>query len=285
MKNIKTYSQLFESQQELTQEQSEWLDKCTDGTWKISPQTGLVDVDGHFDCRNQGLTDFKGVRFGNVSRCFYCFENKLTSLEGAPQRVGEYFNCSSNELESLKGCPKYVGGGFDCYKNELKSLKDAPDYVGQHFDCSFNKLTSLEGAPNRVNGYFQCSYNRLKSLKYAPEYVKKDFNCSNNRLTSLEGAPQHVGEGFHFSENRITSLEGLPQRARGDFSDNPISDRAIRGVLERMGAKKISLEQAVAEYWKWISQEDRAYLAKHHPNLSPEDKRIYMAIELNMKRR
>jgi hypothetical protein len=70
-----------------------------------------------------------------------------------------------------------------------------------------------------------------------------------------------------------------------DCSDNPISERAISGVVKRMGDKKISLEQAVAEYWKWIPQEDRVYLAKHHPTLPEEDRKIYRAMELNMKRR
>ena len=278
MRHLKRYGQLFESQQELTQEQKDWLDECTkgtwpgalQGTWEVNPQTGLVDVEGNFDCSYMWLEDFKGVRFGRVNLHFNCSNNSLTSLEGAPQRVDGYFNCSHNELESLKGCPKYVGRGFDCGKNKLKSLKDAPDYVGEHFDCSRNELTSLEGAPNRVNGYFQCSYNRLKSLKYAPEYVKRDFKCSNNRLTSLEGIPQSVGEGFLFDDNPISGL---------------VSQDAIWEVIKRMKAKKISLEQAVAEVWDELPGEDKAYLAKHHPDLSPEEKRIYRAIELNTKRR
>ena len=203
MKNLKRYSQLFESQQELTQEQKDWLDKCTNGTWRVNPQTGLVDVEGNFNCRQMNLTDFKGVRFGQVSGYFYCSRNELTSLEGAPQRVS---------------------GSFYCY---------------------------------------------------------------NNKLKSLEGAPQSVGVGFYCSHNNLTSLEGIPQSMCRDFSfyNNPISERAIRGVVKRMGDKKISLEQAVAEYWKWITQEDRVYLAKHHPSLPEKDRKIYRAIELNMKRR
>ena len=203
MKNLKRYSQLFESQQELTQEQKDWLDKCTDGTWKINPQTGLVDVDGNFNCRQMNLTDFKGVRFGQVSGYFYCSRNELTSLEGAPQRVSGSFYCYNNKLKSLEGAPHSVGGGF---------------------------------------------------------------YCSRNELTSLEGAPQSVGDDFH-------------------CSDNPISERAIKGVLKRMSDKKISLEQAVAECWRNIPQEDRIYLAKHHPSLPEKDRKIYRAIELNMKRR
>ena len=98
MKNLKTYSQLFESVGELTPEQIEWLDSCTQGTWTLNPQTGLVDVKGDSDCSDQELTDFKGVRFGVVSGDFYCRDNQLTSLEGAPQEVGGDFSCNNNPV-------------------------------------------------------------------------------------------------------------------------------------------------------------------------------------------
>ena len=245
MKNLKRYSQLFENTQELTQEQSEWLDKCTGGTWKINPQTGLVDVNGNFNCQRQGLTDFKGVRFGYVNGIFNCSYNELKSLKGAPRSVRWNFSCPFNDLTSLEGAPQSVGGSFDCYKNSL---------------------TSLEGAPQSVGGNFHCSDNELKSLDGAPQSVGMDFSCSYNDLTSLEGAPQIVG-GFFNCYN------------------NPISQRAIKGVVKRMVGKKISLEQAVAEYWRNIPHGDKIYLAKHHPTLPEKEKKIYGAIELNMKRR
>jgi hypothetical protein len=126
MRNIKRYRELFESQTELTPEQTEWLDKCTMGKWTLNPQTGLVDVDGSFACYYQDLTDFKGVRFGIVTGNFDCSVNKLTSLEGAPKKVGGSFNCGNNKLTSLKDAPQEVGGNFDCFHNKLISLKDAP---------------------------------------------------------------------------------------------------------------------------------------------------------------
>ena len=175
MKHLRGFKELFESSQELTQEQKDWLDKCTTRTWKVNPQTGLVDVEGSFYCMRQGLTDFKGVRFGQVSGYFICSNNELTSLEGAPQSVIGYFSCSNNGLTSLEGAPQMVGGSFYC-------------------------------------------------------------------------------------------------------SGNPISERAIRGVVKRMGDKKISLEQAVAEYWRYVPQEDRVYLAKHHPTLPEDEKRGYEAM-------
>ena len=97
MKNLKTYS-MFESVMELTPEQINWLDECTKGTWALNPQTGLVDVEGRFSCSSQDLTDFKGVKFGMVDGDFYCENNALTSLEGAPLKVDGSFLCHNNPV-------------------------------------------------------------------------------------------------------------------------------------------------------------------------------------------
>ena len=103
MKYIKEY-QLFEASATapaLTQVQKTWLDKCVEGSWKLNPLTGLVDVDGDFDCEDQGLSDFKGVRFGSVEDYFDCRDNQLTSLEGAPRKVGGGFYCEDNPVSAL----------------------------------------------------------------------------------------------------------------------------------------------------------------------------------------
>ena len=124
MKHLKTYK-MFESSVELTPEQIKWLDKCTRGTWQLNPKTGEVDVDGGFNCSGQGLSDFKGVRFGVVRGFFYCHDNELSSLEGAPQKVGGAFDCRNNQLTTLEGAPRKVRGDFYCSNNPVsaKTLK------------------------------------------------------------------------------------------------------------------------------------------------------------------
>ncbi len=172
----------------ITEEQFEviqFLNKFTKGKWSLNEKTGLVDIEGNFNCSgitlNKGsrkkLKDFSGVRFGVVTGDFGCSFNELTSLEGAPQEVGRNFNCEGNELTSIKGAPQEVGG---------------------HFLCSDNKITSLEGAPKKVDGFY-CSGNKLTSLEGAPRVVKGNFCCCYNELTSLEGAPRKVEGLSNFS--------------------------------------------------------------------------------------
>ena len=113
MKHLQTY-RLFESTQVLTEIQKEFLDQNTRGSWSLNPTSGDADVDGDFDCSRGNLKDFKGVRFGRVSGNFYCGNNSLTSLEGAPESVGGDFSCHSNSFTSLEGAPESVGGSFYC---------------------------------------------------------------------------------------------------------------------------------------------------------------------------
>ena len=172
------------------------MNNYTKGTWSINPTTGLVDVQGNFDCSYRGLKSLQGISFGHGSGNFSCGNNELTSLKGAPKTVGGSFDYENNRLTSLEGAPQTVGMNFDCRNNQLQSLEGAPQTVRGSFDCQYNQLTSLEGAPQTVGGDFNCYYNELTSLEGAPQTVGRDFQCSGNKLTSLEGAPRTVGVNF-----------------------------------------------------------------------------------------
>ena len=250
---------MFESVMELTREQVQWLDDCTKGTWALNPQTGLIDVKGGFNCSQQSLTDFKGVKFGIVDHSFDCSDNALTSLMGAPLKVGYYFYCHNNRLTSLMGAPHEVDDSFYCSENQLTSLVGAPLKVGKDFYCSYNALTSLVGAP-------------LDYVKY--------FNCEHNALTSLMGAPQRVGEGFYCSYNALTSLVGAPKRARCGLScvNNPVSEKTLKAIFTKM-KKDTSYLAAVESLWSKIPQDDQVLLyADDFKWVTPEQSRGIVAL-------
>lgn len=113
-----------------------------------------VDVDGDVNiimCRSP----FIPIKFGIVSGYFACYQNRLTTLLGAPREVGGDFDCSYNDLTSLRGAPREVGGSFDCSFNDLVSLQGSPRDVGAvngNFICNNNPtLKSLVGI-GRVHG-------------------------------------------------------------------------------------------------------------------------------------
>ena len=193
------------------------------------------EVTGNFNCSGLSLTSLKGAP-QKIGGSFYCPRNQLTSIEGAPKIVGEHFYCFDNQLTSLKGAPQTVGKDFYCSNNQLTSLEGAPQTVGEGFNCYGNKLTSLEGAPTEVGGGFNCNSNQLTSLKGAPKEVGGWFYCSHNQLTSLEGAPREVGGTFECSWNKLTSLKGAPQKVGRwfDCSNNP-NLHSLNGIGEVRG--------------------------------------------------
>ena len=130
-----------------------WEDKHKEdiiSKFTLNPKTNRYDYDGNlfggsleiFIAENgDGFT----INFGVVTGDFFCSDLKLTSLKGAPQKVGRDFNCSKNKLTSLEGAPQNVGRDFICYKNNLTSLEGAPQTVVGDFDCRENNgLHSLD---------------------------------------------------------------------------------------------------------------------------------------------
>ena len=185
-------------------------------------------IEGDVNLSYEELTELPDLSKVTVKGDFLCRHNQLTSLTGAPQKVGGVFRCENNQLTSLTEAPQEVGGDFYCGYNQLTSLEGAPQKVGGDFWCSDNSLVSLQGAPREVGGDFICGYNQLTSLQGAPQKVGGYFDCDNNSLISLQGAPQEVGGYFYCSyNNNLFSLFGLPQMQedKGIYCDDDLMER------------------------------------------------------------
>ena len=163
-------------------------------SWKLNPQTNLIDVEKSVVLSGIKLSELP-LPFGDVIGDFYCSSNNLTSLEHSPNYVSGGFYCYGNKLTSLEYAPKNIGGSFDCTDNNLTSLEHSPENVGGNFVCYNNNLTSLEYAPKNVGGYFYCFSNNLTSLKSLffdingqsrNIYIGGDLRCSNNPIPIYE---------------------------------------------------------------------------------------------------
>ena len=166
----------------LSSEQTEWLNKCCEvdesrykilngGSWYLDPITGLVNVEGCFDCSGQGLKDFKGIEFGVVTEGFDCSNNLLTNLIGAPRMMGEfldgekkspirggnYFNCDNNLLTSLEGAPKIFGS----LGNYTSDLRGRLSYRGNPIDESVLASVHIMMVERRID--FSEALNIFKS--------------------------------------------------------------------------------------------------------------------------
>ena len=99
----------------------------------------VVDCSGDVFVKNRNIESLANdmFRWGNIRGDFTCSFTQITTLEGAPEKVGGYFYCQHcDNLKSLEGAPKEVGRNFSCSNCEnLKTLDGAPKKVGEKFFC------------------------------------------------------------------------------------------------------------------------------------------------------
>ena len=248
-------------------------------------QTGLYDVHGNIMIQNEDLVNGHfPVKFGEVTEGFRCwYSRSLTSLEGAPKKVGTFFDVSHNpNLRSLEGAPQYVGGIFNCIEcSKLTNLKGAPKYVGENFDCwGCKKLISLQGCPEEVGGGFDCGSTGITNLQFAPKKVGGNFECRTcKNLQSLKGAPRRVEKNFDcWSCQNLKSLQGGPEYVGGKFECSWCksltslkgSPRIIKGGLECYNCYSLLSLQGGPDEVAWINNYDCRNL-----KLTEQDKQKY----------
>jgi len=67
----------------------------------------------------KSLTNFPDIVYGYVD---ISFNNKLTSLDGAPKEIKGYLKCNNCSLASADGISENVGGDVYLYNNPLKDI-------------------------------------------------------------------------------------------------------------------------------------------------------------------
>ena len=141
------------------------------GVMYVHQADGTLFVPGDLDLSSKQLFKLPNLSAVHVAGNFYCYNNFLTSLEGAPHSVGRGFYCYNNSLKSLKGAPATVGGEFWCDVNQLSFLSHAPASVGSSFHCNDNPLVSLEGAPKSFK-QIKSDFGTFGSWQDIPEHLR-----------------------------------------------------------------------------------------------------------------
>ena len=188
------------------------------------------------------LFDFSKYKVGGV---FYCGNNQLTSLAGAPREVGGAFYCGNNQLTSLAGAPREVGGSFYCDNNQLTSLVGAPIKVGGDFNCDNNPTKfSAEDIQKAMRGdvseiFIQKENNMDKIPAYYSFFthllteghcIMADVPQKDDILEFIKKIPsecvyEEVGENYGKEENpHVTVMYGL----------SPIEETRVKELLNKV---------------------------------------------------
>ena len=104
---------------------------------------------GDIDLSHSNLTKLPDLSNVVICGSFNCSGNRLSSLEGSPQRILGDFNCSHNKLTSLKGSPSIIQHDFDYSYNNLTVLEEKPQTIGNNFDYTHNSIALIQTIQNQ----------------------------------------------------------------------------------------------------------------------------------------
>jgi len=136
---------------------------------------GTVDVNGSVVLSRRRLKEMP-LKFGTVSGDFICSGNVISTLFGAPYKVGKDFDCGVNQLIDLKYAPVEVGENFICSFNNLQELNGSPSVINGNFLAVSNMLTTLNGCPHKIHGDLHIGNNRHLHTLYLDDELDVDLD-------------------------------------------------------------------------------------------------------------
>ena len=120
----------------------QWLTRVGVKNFIIDPDTNVVNVDGNVDLARKTF-EILPVQFGYVDGHFFLAKcSRLKTLRGSPHTVSGTFKCYSTPISSLEGAPEIVGESFVC--DGMPNLKS---------------LSGIDKIVHDIRGGFVCSNN------------------------------------------------------------------------------------------------------------------------------
>ena len=97
------------SDEEAKEREKRWFERKFDKSKLIDNGDGTYDYNGDLDFYDMGLTSLLDLpyKLRRAGGDFSCYNNQLTTLEGAPREVGGNFDCRDNPV-SVKELKKTV---------------------------------------------------------------------------------------------------------------------------------------------------------------------------------
>ncbi len=117
-----------------------------------------IHVNGSVYLTDMGLTKLP-LNFNKVSGDFWCNDNQLTSLEGAPLKISTLL-CENNIIYTFDNAPMYINGVFRCNGNPIFEIWNLfRDYDKIEFFNDCDPIRKVNGKPaiilERLNEFLE----------------------------------------------------------------------------------------------------------------------------------
>ena len=130
-----------------------------------------------FEAKERSILSVMGKQEDPYPRNFFCYNNNLTSLEGAPSVVNGNFSCSNNNLTSFEGAPSVVNGFFYCGGNKLTSLAGIHKIIKEihgYADFENNPIKSSVLGLMRIKGLTRVYLDNKQVMDILNKYLAGD---------------------------------------------------------------------------------------------------------------
>ena len=121
----------------------EFADYTEDELYDIFDLPNNFVVKSTIDISGMNLDALPGMSTISVNGDFWCPNNKLTNLYGAPYSVSGHCKFGYNPLNTLYGMPKFIGGNIYLSNTQLTAKSFVPLYME-------NKLDDIVGVDEKV---------------------------------------------------------------------------------------------------------------------------------------
>ncbi len=175
-------------------------------TGEVTPVEGL-ELSNHFgEWYTFKKTAEKMILKGDIS-LFYCFNNKMTSLDVSQCTNLVKLNCDRNQLSSLiiKGASKLEK--LSCYKNKLSELDLSASPALTNLDCFENQLEKLDLSACEKLKILACYKNKLKALDVQKQTALISLMFDENEIESLDLSKLSLLKVFSGNKNKLTALD------------------------------------------------------------------------------
>jgi hypothetical protein len=144
----------------------------------------IKDLCSEYEIRNYQIRDDGSIDVNGFVNLYKKLDNPKLPLNFS--EVNGVFNCGGNKLTTLEGCPEKISNNFYCYANNLTSLEHSPKMIKGNFYCWENYyLTTLEGLENTyIDGELSVKNCNLYTLKGFPKKVGS-FNCEDTPIEPI----------------------------------------------------------------------------------------------------
>lgn len=169
-------------------------------TSKINKLTSLAVT-------NSSITDVKGIEDFISLTNFWCYGNKISTIDVSKNTALKLLNFDNNTITSIDISKNTALETLSCSSNQIKELKLSNNLSLGSLSCSSNQLQSLDVSANQKLVSLNCGVNKFTDIDISKNIALKVVSVTSGNLTSINVSNNINLTSLNIYNNKITALD------------------------------------------------------------------------------